>query len=118
MPHEQQIASTDAILLNTTPTTEFVPNEICESNVSLAGKHDDDLLFQLSLPEQLFQSDEKDGDGDSNSVNGVQTDINRKQYHSLEPAVAENSQNKNKVNQFNTQQINKSLYWNIDFWIR
>lgn len=100
MPHEEQIATKDVILPSTSPLTEFVPNELVESNASLTGKHDDDLLFHHSLPEQLFQSDEKDGDGDSNSVNGVQTEISRQQDQSLEPADAENSHNKNKVNSY------------------
>ncbi|XP_031640332.1 putative uncharacterized protein DDB_G0282133 isoform X2 [Contarinia nasturtii] len=39
------------------------------NNASFAENHNDNLFFHHSLPEQLFQCDEKEGDGQSNSTN-------------------------------------------------
>lgn len=84
---------------NTSPVPDFVHDELIESNASLTGNHDDDLLFQHTLPEQLFQSDEKDGDGDSNSVDGIDRNgVN--QNHSPKPTDGDNSEEKNKVRNF------------------
>lgn len=85
---------------NTSPTPDFVHDELIENNASLTGNHDDDLLFQHTLPDQLFQSDEKDGDGDGDgdsiSVDGIHRNgVN--QNHSPKPTDEDNSQEKNKV---------------------
>lgn len=81
---------------HTLPVPDFVHDELIESNASLTGNHDDDLLFQHTLPDELFQSDEKDGEGDTNSVDGIDRNgVN--QDHSSKPTDEDNSQEKNKV---------------------
>ncbi|XP_055313175.1 serine-rich adhesin for platelets-like isoform X2 [Sitodiplosis mosellana] len=94
--HDEQVPTKETVLeSHTSPAPDFVHDELIESNASLTGNHDDDLLFQNTLPEQLFQSDEKDGDGDSNSVDGIHRNgVN--QDHSPEPADEVNTQDKNK----------------------
>lgn len=71
---------------------DFVHDELVEGNANLIGNHNDDLLFENPLPEQLFQSDEKDGDGDSNSVD----DLNQKPENPTY-ADGDNVQQKNQV---------------------
>lgn len=66
----QQMATNETVLQsNTSPAPDFGHDELIESNASLTGNHDDELLFQHTLPEQLFQCDEKEGD--SNSADGI-----------------------------------------------
>lgn len=78
------------------PAPDFAHDELIESNASLGGNHDDELLFQHTLPDQLFQSDERDGEGDSNSVDRIQPNgVNQDQ--TSRPADGDNTQDKNKV---------------------
>lgn len=59
---------------NTSPVPVFLNDQLIEDSIGLSRNCDNDLLFQqLPLPEQLLQSDEKDGEDDSsnNSMNEV-----------------------------------------------
>lgn len=62
--------------------------------------HDNDLLFQqLPLPEQLLQSDEKDGEDDSsNSVSGIHgRGLNRSRFDLAASADEQGQQDQTKV---------------------
>lgn len=74
------------------PTPEFIHDELIEGSADLMGNHDDDLLFRNPLPDQLFQSDEKDGEGDSNSAD----DLHKNADHPIK-ADDDNIQEQNKV---------------------
>lgn len=73
-PHDDQMEQAKMLIgsSNTSPVPEFLSNQLIEDSIGLSRNCDNDLLFQqLPLPEQLLQSDEKDGEDDSsNSMNG------------------------------------------------
>lgn len=57
---------------NTSPVPEFLNDQLIEDSIGLSRNCDNDLLFQqLPLPEQLLQSDERDGEDDSSSNNSM-----------------------------------------------
>lgn len=89
------MAPNDAIFQpRTSSPTEYVHDELIENNASLPGNHDDNLLFQNQLPEQLFQSDEKEGD----STDGpIRIGLNTNESDSPKPADGENTQENNQV---------------------
>lgn len=61
----------------TTPPSPDIENDKLAGNESLSRDRDNDLMFQqLLLPDKLLQSDEKDGDDDSNSAGGTQHNQN------------------------------------------
>lgn len=61
------------------PTPEFVHDELAGGSADLIENHNNDLLFQNPLPEQLLQCDDKDGDGDSNSFNDIKQNAENSQ---------------------------------------
>lgn len=79
---------------NTTPPSpNTVNDELIAGNESLTRDRDNDLLYQqLLLPDKLLQSDEKDGDDDSNSAGGTQQNQN-----SIKLADGEDLQDQNMV---------------------
>lgn len=60
---------------NTSVSEQFLNDQLInEDSIGLSGNCNADLLFhQLPLPDQLLQSDEKDGEDDSSnsSMNGI-----------------------------------------------
>lgn len=90
---EDKASSNDAILQPpcTSPPTEYMH----ERNASLTGNHGNDLQFPNQLPDELFQSDEKDGD----SVDGpIRIGLNAIDDNTQpKPADEENSQEENQV---------------------
>lgn len=72
-PHDDQMEQAKMYIgsSNTSPVPEFLNDQLIEDSIGLSRNCDNDLLFQqLPLPEQLLQSDEKDGEDDSsNSLN-------------------------------------------------
>lgn len=75
-PHKNQMEQTEIFMetANIPGPDQFLNDQLIEDSIDLSGNCDNDLLFhQLPLPEQLLQSDEKDGEDDSSnsSMHGV-----------------------------------------------
>lgn len=98
-PDNDQVERSDSVMeTNASPLPEFVHDELIEDNASLTGNRDDDLLFpQLPLPDQLLQSDEKDGDDDSNSVNDIHRNGIIQNQDSIKLEDGQELQDQNKV---------------------
>lgn len=62
---------------NASPVSEFLHDQLIEDSIGLSRNCDNDLLFQqLPLPEQLLQSDDKDGEDDSSNSSNNRNDFN------------------------------------------
>lgn len=72
-PHQEEPAATKETIMEScrSPTPEFVHDELAGGSAGLIENHNDDLLSQNPLPEQLLQCDDKDGDCGSNSFNDI-----------------------------------------------
>lgn len=88
---------------NASPVPEFLNDQLIEDSIGLSRNCDNDLLFQqLPLPEQLLQSDEKDGEDDSsNSLN------NRNDFDLTGPAAVNPEQ----------QDQMKVIFWNFILYV-
>lgn len=102
-PQNDQTEQTKAFMesSNTSPVPEFLNDQLIEDSIGLSRNCDNDLLFQqLPLPEQLLQSDEKDGEDDSsNSMNGAQRrdrDLNRNSFDLTGP-ITDNQEQQDQI---------------------
>lgn len=94
----------------TSALPEFVHDELVEDNASLTGNRDDDLLFQqLPLPDQLLQSDGKDGDDDSNSADGIHRNGIIQNQDSIKTENGQELQGQNKVSRISELPLSLSL---------
>lgn len=108
---------------NTSPLPEFGHDELIEGNASLTENRDDDLLFQqLPLPDQLLQSDEKDGDDDSNSAGGVHRNGLIQNQDSVKPADGQELQDQKKVrinaSYLHASPLKPAKSFNSNVWLR
>lgn len=85
---------------NKSPVPEFLHDQLIDDSIGLSRNCDNDLLFQqLPLPEQLLQSDEKDGEDDSsNSVQGGmhKSGLDHNRFDSTEQ-IADDQEQQNQI---------------------